>query len=82
MGGYGVVTAKLRRAAGIDTGYVPTDHHGIFSYWVKGNVNRDVQTWISALLAAQAQGAEVDILIDTSECHTSGNWNLLGRQLG
>ncbi|MFP1678693.1 hypothetical protein ACLD02_08330 [Alloalcanivorax sp. C16-2] len=82
MAGYGIVTAKLERDSGIDTGCVPTDHHGIFSYWVEGNFNSRVQTWVSGLLAAQAQGGEVDILIDTDQCNTAGQWDAFGAPAG
>lgn len=51
----------------------PTQQANVVSYW-NGSTSSLLQSFLATALAAQAQDATVDIMVDTSSCNTNNNW--------
>jgi len=80
--GYNVITVVFTPQSPLDTGCLPTDTHNMASTYTQNNINSTSQTWISLLLAAQAQQFDVDLLVNLSNCSTQAVWDEFGSPTG
>ncbi len=73
--GYNVMTVDFSSESPANTGCTPTDEHKIASTWGSNPFGSLQQSMMSVLLSAQAQGLAVDLMVNTSNCSTGGQWD-------
>ena len=60
----------------INTGCAVSDNSKSVAIWQNGHLNAANLSWLSAIMAAHAQGNRVDVLVGSGDCH-----NQYGRRL-
>ena len=80
--GNNIVTVQIEGDVTWNTACAPTDTHHIVSYWNSGSLNPNMQTWVSMLLAAQAQDLPVNLWVDMNNCSNGNQWDAFGAPAG
>ena len=76
---YNVLEVVLKNP--INTGCASSDSGRVVRYWINQPVSQSMHAWQAALLAAQAQGAKVDIRTDSSVCSNAYGRKYLGTRI-
>ena len=77
--GYNVLEVVLKDP--INTGCAGSDNGNVIRYWIDKPVTPTMHAWQAALLAAQAQGAKVDIRTDASICSNTYGRKYIGTRI-